>query len=354
MGSPEQPPGDAGQRPGEGDFDWESPGLGTRVNEIVDAVEREAAKLRQEAEQDAQQIRLQAQEEAQRYADQARQQTDAMAAQRVQRIQELSDALMARAEEVLERLDYAVPVKAGFENLVKALGETAERLASQDYSDVAQPSWEEVREATPPPATGAPLPGAGEPPPEHSPAFAAPGTATVPPPGGYPQPGEGAPTPGYPPPADQAIGQSPPQPPARRPQAPGRPSTTRTASRSRWPRPAAPAAKSKRTSHTRPHRPEPPCSTRSSAEAARRRPGCPGPSRRAEGASSARARDVSAASAPRDAQVAGHVGQRIRGSCVFRHSLRAFRVRSRIDCALSGAIAPVSAQSTLSTHRLCD
>ena len=104
----------------------------------------------------------------------------------MERIQELSDALMARAEEVLERLDYAVPVKAGFENLVQALGETAERLASQDYSEFAQPSWEEVRGA--PEATAPARPGLRA----AVPAAHAPGPAACHPPSGCPPPGPGA------------------------------------------------------------------------------------------------------------------------------------------------------------------
>jgi len=196
MASPQQPPG-AGE--------WETAGFGSRVNEIVDAVEREAAKLRQEAEQDAAQIRYQAQEEARRYVDQARHQSEELVARRMERIQELSDALMARAEEVLERLDYAVPVKAGFENLVRALGETAERLAHQDYTEFSEPSWQQVRsdaaavEAQPSHGYGAPPapepPGTGYgptvqqpagPPPEASPPPAQP---MAPPPAATPPTG---------------------------------------------------------------------------------------------------------------------------------------------------------------------
>jgi hypothetical protein len=172
--------------------DWETSGFGSRVNEIVDAVEREATKLRQEAEQDAAQIRLRAQEEAQRYVDEARRQSDALLAQRTQEIRELSDALMARAHEVLERLDYAVPVKAGFENLVRALGETAERLASQDASQFAPPAWDQVRAepAGQAPPAAAPQPYAAQPaePPAGPPSPALEPQAETPPasPGGQP------------------------------------------------------------------------------------------------------------------------------------------------------------------------
>ena len=165
MGSAEQPPGHLGGPPPGDPGDWEGAGLGARVNEIVDAVEREASKLRQEAEQEAAQIRYQAQEESRRYLEQARQRSEQLAQHRAQQIHELSDALMRRAEEVLERLEYAVPVKEGFENLVRALGETAERLANQDYAEFAPPSWDTARApasgqgAPPSPAYGTPEPG---------------------------------------------------------------------------------------------------------------------------------------------------------------------------------------------------
>ena len=205
MGSSEQPPGYPGVPPagtpgGAGDSrDWEAAGIGSRVNEIVDAVEREAAKLRQEAEQDAAQIRFQAQEEARRYVEQARRQSETLVAQRMERIQELSDALMARAQEVLERLDYAVPVKAGFEHLVRALGETAERLASQDYTEYAEPSWEQVR-------------GAPEEAPQPAPAYAPPSPPPSPAPAAFQPPEPAAPPPGPagPPPGPAVTATQPP------------------------------------------------------------------------------------------------------------------------------------------------
>jgi hypothetical protein len=175
------------------------------VNDIVDAVEREATKLRQEAEQDAAQIRYQAQEEARRYVEQARRQSDEMVAQRMQRIQELSDALMARAEEVLERLEYAVPVKAGFENLVRALGETAERLASEEPAGYPEPTWEQARRDTaqqqPPAAEYAPPPEPATGPPPASPQFAQPGTPPAAEPSAPPSSAPGADPAAAPPPA---------------------------------------------------------------------------------------------------------------------------------------------------------
>ncbi|MGI8460437.1 MAG: hypothetical protein ACR2OC_02200 [Solirubrobacterales bacterium] len=213
MGISEDRPGQPGQQeayyppPAEGRVEWATEGLGARVNEIVDAVEREAAKLRQEAESEAAQVRYQAQEEARRYVDQARHQAESLVARRMERIQEISDVLMARAEEVLERLDYAVPVKTGFENLVRALGETAERLANQDYSEFAEPSWDEVRSApaqqTPEPPYS-PQSATGAPPPQ--PGYASPATAT-----GYAaDPAGSPPQPPQPPPVEYANPSGPP------------------------------------------------------------------------------------------------------------------------------------------------
>lgn len=204
MGSAEQPPGRPGEPPPPADGgEWETAGLGARVNEIVDAVEREAAKLRSEAEQEASQIRYQAQAEAQRYLDHARQQAEVLAAQRMERIQALSDQLMARAEEVLERLEYAVPVKEGFENLVRALGETAERLAREDYSEFAPPPWGDAPATAPPvPPPAPPVSPPPSPPSDATGGFAAPPVSQPPP---VPQQPSPAP-PAQPAPADAAQG----------------------------------------------------------------------------------------------------------------------------------------------------
>lgn len=126
---------------GRTEVDWALEGLGERMNAIVDAVEREAVGLRQEAEDEAARIRQQAQEEARLYLDDVRRRAEEMVDQRVRRISEIGDALMARAEEVIERLEYAIPVKSELEGLVRALGETADRLARQDYSELVPPDW---------------------------------------------------------------------------------------------------------------------------------------------------------------------------------------------------------------------
>ena len=97
-----------------------APEISRRVGSILDAVEREAARLREEARV-----------EAAGYLDNARRRADGLVAERQRRIGELSDELIAKSEAVIARLDDAAPVRQGFENLVRALGDAAERLAHE-------------------------------------------------------------------------------------------------------------------------------------------------------------------------------------------------------------------------------
>lgn len=92
--------------------------ISRRVGAILDAVEREATRLREEARADAA-----------GYLEDARRQADALIAERRRRIAELSDELVSKSEAVVSRLEDAEPVREGFENLVRALGNAAERLA---------------------------------------------------------------------------------------------------------------------------------------------------------------------------------------------------------------------------------
>jgi hypothetical protein len=112
-----------------------------RVNSILEAVEREAAQLREKAKQDAE-----------RYTDYAKRHADGLVAERMRRISELSDALVARSEAVLERLDDAEPVRQRFENLVRALGDTAQRLAqdAQNGAAFTPPTFEDAMRDAPP------------------------------------------------------------------------------------------------------------------------------------------------------------------------------------------------------------
>lgn len=94
--------------------------ISRRVAAILDDVEREAARLRAEAREDAA-----------RYRERARAEADELLAARRRRIAELSDEIVAKSEAVVERLDHAAPVREGFEQLVRRLGDAADRLARE-------------------------------------------------------------------------------------------------------------------------------------------------------------------------------------------------------------------------------
>lgn len=94
--------------------------ISRRVGSILDAVEREAQRLRAEAR-----------EEAARYLEDAKRRADGLVAERQLRIAELSNELIIKSEAVVARLDDAAPVRQGFENLVRALGDAAERLSRE-------------------------------------------------------------------------------------------------------------------------------------------------------------------------------------------------------------------------------
>ncbi|KAA0274960.1 MAG: hypothetical protein EDQ89_01080, partial [Acidobacteria bacterium] len=94
--------------------------ISRRVAAVLDAVEREAGRLREEARIDAM-----------RQLDDARRRADELVAERQRRIAAVSDELLSKSEAVVARLEDAEPVRAGFENLVRALGDAAERLARE-------------------------------------------------------------------------------------------------------------------------------------------------------------------------------------------------------------------------------
>jgi hypothetical protein len=91
-----------------------------RVAAILESVESEAARVRDEARA-----------EAAGYLDDARGRAVAVVGERQRRFAELSDELVAGAEAVVARLEDAGPVRAGFEDLVRALGDAAERLGDE-------------------------------------------------------------------------------------------------------------------------------------------------------------------------------------------------------------------------------
>lgn len=188
-----------------------APEVSRRVSSILDAVEREAAHLRSEAR-----------EEAAQYLEYSRQRADELVAERQRRIAALSDEIMAKAEAVIGQLEDAAPVRAGFESLVRALGEAAERLSHEAAGSGAEfrpPAFNEPPPSpppayTPPPVSPTYAPPAYSPPPVPPAATPPPAPAYTPP---QPQP-QVPPAYAYqnPPPA-QAPGARAPVPPAAPP-----------------------------------------------------------------------------------------------------------------------------------------
>jgi hypothetical protein len=141
-----------------------APEISRRVASILDAVEREAERLREEAR-----------EEAAGYLEQAKLRADGLVAERQRRIAAVSDELLIKAEAVVGRLEDAAPVRDGFENLVRALGDAAERLSRETQTNgkfEPEPFHEVTARATPR-EVPAPVP-APEPPPAGTPAPARP------------------------------------------------------------------------------------------------------------------------------------------------------------------------------------
>jgi len=106
-----------------------------RVGSVLDAVEREATRLREEAREDAG-----------RYLESAKHRADELVAERQRRIAELSDELLTKATALVTHLDDVAPVRQGFENLAQALGHAAERLSRESELTAAdfepQPFYE--------------------------------------------------------------------------------------------------------------------------------------------------------------------------------------------------------------------
>jgi hypothetical protein len=105
--------------------------VGERVRHIVAAAEAEANAILHDAESDAQILRREAEAEALQYLDEAKRRADALVSDRFERLSDLSDAIVDRAETVVDRLDGADALRRQLDMLVEALGETAERIARE-------------------------------------------------------------------------------------------------------------------------------------------------------------------------------------------------------------------------------
>jgi uncharacterized coiled-coil protein SlyX len=132
--------------------------VGERVRSIISAAEAAANAVRHEAEQEAAVRRRVAEEEARRIIEDAKADADAYLAERIRRISELSDTVVERAETIVSRLDRAEEVRQQLQTLADALGESAERLATEVRVGTPPPTVRSPSAAPPPVETDAPVP----------------------------------------------------------------------------------------------------------------------------------------------------------------------------------------------------
>ena len=136
-----------------------APELSRRIGTILDTIQREADKMLE-----------QARVEAQRRVDGGRREADELISERRLRLERLSDALIARSEQVLAQLDETERVRQSFARLLSALADAADRIADEARATAALPP-------TPPPPLRPPL-GLET----HAPLFASTAHAAAPPP----------------------------------------------------------------------------------------------------------------------------------------------------------------------------
>jgi vacuolar-type H+-ATPase subunit H len=148
--------------------------LGERVRAIVAAAEGMAAAVRDDAEQYAEERRREADEEAERRLREARERADRLVQERLLRISELSDSIVGRTEPLLEGLQEAEEVRRQLGELVRSLGDAAQRIAGEvgeveppQIDEDEHPMAEQVRPMRPPGEAPRPPLRPVEAPPEH-------------------------------------------------------------------------------------------------------------------------------------------------------------------------------------------
>jgi hypothetical protein len=164
--------GGADAGPGRGGPDPESGAVGSRIESILDAAERAAAGIRQDAE-----------ERARRYLEESRQKADQIAEQRVGELSALTDTLMNRARAVAQQSDELL---AALDDAGRRLLNTARPGGNAGSPDPYATGQEPLQGAPPPipPAAPAaqPAPQVQQPPPPPPPPPAAPVPQAAPPP----------------------------------------------------------------------------------------------------------------------------------------------------------------------------
>ena len=109
---------------------------------MIDAVEREAAAIRREAEEGIRARWLQVESDTQRHLEEAARVGEGIVAERQQRLAELSEQITSRAEAVAAGLDDAERIRTQFEAFVRALSLTAGRIAQESAGSQREPVTE--------------------------------------------------------------------------------------------------------------------------------------------------------------------------------------------------------------------
>ena len=143
-----------------------------RVADLLERAEARAREIREQAERSAAEMRRTARHEAEGIGKEARRAATAAARERVQQISELRASIAARAGSLVEGLEGGELTAARLQELVRALGQAADRVMQEAGGDAAaSPATARATEVAPtaapvapraeaaPPAVEAPPPG---------------------------------------------------------------------------------------------------------------------------------------------------------------------------------------------------
>ncbi|MCB0864750.1 MAG: hypothetical protein KDB58_03455 [Solirubrobacterales bacterium] len=125
------------------------------VKTMVGAVEHEASEARREAEEGIRARWHQVEVDATRHVENARRVAGQMLAERQERITKLSDGITDRADALTAGMDDAERVRAQFESFIRALSETADRIAKEPNGGTEAGRVRELRENAQPSAMAA-------------------------------------------------------------------------------------------------------------------------------------------------------------------------------------------------------
>ncbi|MFN8152041.1 MAG: hypothetical protein U0R24_13070 [Solirubrobacterales bacterium] len=119
------------------------------VKTMVGAVEHEASEARREAEESIRSRWQQVEVDATRHVENARRVASQMLSERQERITKLSDGITDRADALTAGMDDAERVRAQFESFIRALSETADRIAKEPNGGIEGGRVRELRESAP-------------------------------------------------------------------------------------------------------------------------------------------------------------------------------------------------------------